>query len=68
MRDSVWASVRDSVWASASSYFDIKYKYNFGSCIELWNKGLVPVFDGSNWHLCSGKNAKIVYTWKKGEE
>jgi hypothetical protein len=72
VRDSVWASVRDSVeasvWAYISSYFDIKYKYNFSSCIELWNKSLVPVFDGINWYLCSGKNATIVYTWKKGEE
>ena len=66
--DSVGASVRDSVGAYTSSYFDVKYKYNFSSCVELWNKGLVPTFDGTNWHLCSGKNAKIVYTWNKGEE
>jgi hypothetical protein len=63
--NSVWDSVGASVWAYISSFFGIKYKYDFSSCVKLWEKGFVPVFDGTNWHLCSGKNAKIVYTWNK---
>jgi hypothetical protein len=66
--DSVRASVRDSVWAYISSFVDIKYNYDFSSCIKLWNKGLIPCFDGSKWYLCSGKKAKIVYTWDKNKE
>jgi hypothetical protein len=57
-----------SVGAYTSSFVDVKYDYNFSSCIKLWNKGLVPCFDGSKWYLCSGKNAKIVYTWDKNKE
>jgi hypothetical protein len=53
--DSVGASVRDSV----SSFFDIKYDYDFTPCIELRNRGFVPSFDGKSWRL-HGK-AGIVY-------
>ena len=71
--DSVWASVRDSVWDSVwdfvgaylSSFFDIRYDYDFSPAIKLWNMGIVASFDGSSWRLHSGKNAKIVYEWKK---
>ena len=75
--DSVGDSVRDSVWASVgaytSSYFDIdKWKYvknkqginPYQSCINLWEDGLVPVYDGKKWMLLSGENADIVYTQK----
>lgn len=65
VKDSVGASVRDSVgdsvWAYISSFFKIKYKYDFSSCIKLWESGFVPSFDGKTWRLHSGKNAKIVY-------
>ncbi len=63
---SVWASVRDSVSASVSTYFDIKYKHNFRVSQQLWDKGLVPSFDGKKWRLHAGKNAKIV--WKGTKE
>jgi len=60
---SVEASVRDSVWASVrayiSSFFKIKYKYDFSSCVKLWDKGIVPSFDGKIWRL-HGKDGKIL--------
>jgi len=62
--DSVWASVWASVGAYISSFFDIKYKYDFSPAIKLWEQGLVPSFDGTTWRLHSGKKAKIVYEWK----
>ena len=65
VRDSVWASVGDSVWASVwayiSSFFDIQYKYDFSPAIKLWERGLVPSFDGTTWRLHSGENAEVVY-------
>ena len=36
-------------------------KNPFQSGIDLWNRGLVPSFDGKTWRLHSGINAKIVY-------
>ena len=72
VRDSVWASVggsvRDSarasvwasVWAYVSSFFNIKYKFDFSPCIKLWERGLVPSFDGTDWRL-HGKEGKEVF-------
>ena len=57
---SVWASVGASVWGYISSFFDIKYKYDFSSCMKLWEKGLVPSFDGKKWRL-HGKDGKILW-------
>ena len=61
VRDSVW----DSVGAYTSSFFDIKYEYDFSSCVKLWEQGFVPSFDGKTWRLHSGKKAEIVYEWTK---
>ena len=33
--NSVWGSVWDSVYAYVSSFFNIKYKYDFSSCVKL---------------------------------
>jgi len=67
VRDSVWDSVLDSVWDSVyaymSSFFDIKYKCDFSSAIQLWESGLIPSFDGKTWRLRSGKKADIIYEW-----
>jgi hypothetical protein len=63
VRNSVWVSVRDSVWVYISSFFNIKYKYDFSSAIKLWEKGLVPSFDGKIWRL-HGENGKIVWKGK----
>jgi hypothetical protein len=57
---SVGASVWASVWVYISSFFDIKYKYDFSSGIQLWEKGLVPSFDGSIWRLY-GYQGRIIW-------
>jgi hypothetical protein len=66
--DSVRDSVGDSVWASVGAYtgsfFDIKYKVNIKPSNELWNKGIVPSFDGTLWRL-HGKEGKVIYTISK---
>ncbi len=68
VRDSVGASVWDSVRAYISSYFILdKWKYikhkkgqnPFQPCIDLWNKGLVPSFDGKIWRL-HGKGGNVL--------
>ena len=67
--DSVWASVGDSVWDSVrasvgayiSSFFDIEYRYDFTSCVKLWELGFVPSYDDTTWRLHAGKDAAIVY-------
>ena len=61
VRDSVRDSARDSVGAYIGSFFDIDYKINLTSSNKLWDKGLVPSFDGALWRL-HGKNGKIIYT------
>jgi hypothetical protein len=70
--DSVWDSVGDSVLDSVgdsvgdyiSSFFDIEYKYDFSPAIKLWDRGLVPSFNGESWRLHSGAKAKVVYEEK----
>jgi hypothetical protein len=59
--NSVGVSMGASVWAYASSFFDIQYEYDFTPATRLWERGLVPSFDGKTWRLHSGKQAKIVY-------
>ena len=75
--DSVRASVWTSVWAYISSFFIIeKWKYidhepgqnPFQPCINLWERGLVPSFDGQTWRLHAGPSAKIVYEWTPSDE
>jgi hypothetical protein len=72
VEDSVWDSVRDSVRAYISSYFILqqwkyckhqKGKNPYQPCIDLWNKGLVPSFDGTLW-MIHGKGGKILWTGK----
>ena len=74
--DSVGASIRASVGASVTLYVNIdKYKYidhkkgvnPFQSCLDLWNKGLVPSFDGTTWRLHACENAKVVFSITKEE-
>lgn len=72
--DSVWDSVGDSVGAYAGSFFRFPRKawkhterikgsdYPFQSAVTLWNKGLVPSFDGKLWRLHGGKGGGIL--WK----
>ena len=59
--DSVWASVGASVGAYYSSFFDIKYDHDFSCAVALWERGLVPSFDGTLWRLHSGEKAAVVW-------
>ena len=75
VRDSVGASVRDSVWAYNGTFFVLpreswKYtenikteEYPFQCLATLWERGLVPSFDGKKWRLHGGKDAEILYEW-----
>jgi hypothetical protein len=67
VRDWVW----DSVWASAraysSSFIKIKYERNYSPLITLWNRGIVPSFDGKTWRLHSGPNADVIFKISKEE-
>ena len=70
---SVWASVWDFLYAYISSFFTIeKWKYidhepftnPFQPAIDLWEMGIVPIFDGIIWSLRSGKNADVIWEGK----
>jgi hypothetical protein len=61
VRDRVWDTVWDSMRAYVFSFFAIQYEYDFTPATRLWERGLVPSFDGKTWRLHSGKQAKIVY-------
>ena len=64
VRESVWTSVRDSVWVSiwayASTFVDIKYNHDFTSINKLWERGIVPSYDGKIWRLHTGMKADII--------
>ena len=72
--DSVRDSVRDSVGAYMSSFFPNikKWKYMdhklgenpYQPLIDLWNMGIVPVFDGKRWGLHSGPKATVIWKGK----
>ena len=64
VRDSVLDSVHASVLTYFSSFFDIKYEYDFSSAIKLWESGYVSSFDNTLWRLHCGKDAKIVWEGK----
>ena len=60
VKDLVWDLVKDSVWAYTSSFFILQsWKHTkatgginpFQSCIDLWEMGIVPSFDGRTWRL-----------------
>ena len=74
--DSFWVYVNDSLYAYISSLFPNIKKWEgiyheegvnpFQSGIDLWKRGLVPSFDGiDTWRLHAGKDARVVYEWKK---
>jgi hypothetical protein len=58
--DLVWDSVRDSVRAYASTFVDIKYNHDFTSINKLWERGIVPSYDGKIWRLHTGMKADII--------
>ena len=53
VKDPVWDSVWASVGAYCSSFFNIKFIYDFSSAIKLWEQGLIPCTDGEFWYLIS---------------
>ena len=72
VRNSVWASV----WAYTGSFFNLpkwKYikhnegEYPFQSAVDLWEKGLVPSFDGKVWRLHGGKDGRVLKEISKEE-
>ena len=76
--DSVRASLRASVWDSVSAYYSSLFsgikKWGiighpelnpYQPCVDLWNGGFVPSFDGNVWRLHSGEDAKIVFEIEK---
>jgi hypothetical protein len=47
--------------------------YPFQSVVDLWYRGLLPVFRGRKWRLLSGEKAEVVWTepkvgWLKAQE
>ena len=64
VRDSVRASVGDSLYCYISSFFDIKYDYDFSPAVKLWESGIIPSFDGVVWRLHTGEDAHIIYEVK----
>lgn len=67
VRESVDFSTWDSVRAYISSFFSIKFKFDFSPCVKLWEKGLVPSFDGKTWRLHGGKDARVLFEISKEE-
>ena len=67
-------SVRDSVGAYTSSLFPNIKKWEyidhdegenpFQPCINLWQAGLVPSYDGKVWRLHAGENADVIWEEK----
>jgi hypothetical protein len=62
--------VGDSVRAYVGSFFilpvwkGVKHphgKYPFAPCVQLWELGLVPSFDGKTWRLHGGEKAKVLF-------
>ena len=69
IKDLIWNSVWDSVGAYTFSFFKFPRKKNpFQSCIDLWEKGLLPSFDGETWRLHGGKKGKILWESKLNEQ
>jgi len=64
------ASVVNSVAAYMSSFYSLKkwefvvhedFINPFQPCINLWESGFVPSFDGKKWRLHAGAKVEIVY-------
>jgi len=69
VKNSIWDSVWDSVGAYTFSFFKFPRKKNpFQPCIDLWERGLLPSFDGEIWRLHGGKKGKILWEDKLNEQ
>lgn len=48
-----------------SSFFNgTKFEFDLSPAIELWNKGLIPLFDGVSWQLFKADVSKPIYKIK----
>ncbi|MDY0387942.1 MAG: hypothetical protein RBT65_12620 [Methanolobus sp.] len=77
--DGAWDRVRESLLDSSYAYIGSlfygieKWKYidhksgvyKFQSVVDLWYRGIIPVYCGRKWMLVSGKKAEIV--WQEPE-
>lgn len=83
IQDSIWDSAEDSIFVYVGSLFPNiqkwKYidheigEYPFQPAVDLWHRGLIPVFDDKKWKLLSGEKAEIVWEepeigWLKAQE
>jgi len=87
LEDSIEDSIQDSIYDNilvyvASLFPNIqKWKYTdhkvgvypFQPAVDLWYRGLIPVFDGGKWMLLSGEKAEVVWQepeigWLKAQE
>ena len=81
--DTAFGSVWDIVFVYVGSLFTNiqKWKYinhepgiyPFQPAVELWYRGLIPVFDGEKWRLLSGEKAELAWIepeigWLKAQE
>jgi len=77
--ESIGESVCDSIWDSIYSYISSFFELDnwdgieheqgvnpFQCCIDLWESGLVPSFDGSTWKL-HGHKGKVLFEMDRGE-
>jgi hypothetical protein len=76
--NTIMRSIWDAAWAYTGTFFvlpnnvwrinkkDIK-EYPFQPCVDLWEQGLVPSFDGKTWRLHGGEDAKVLYEWTPEE-
>jgi len=79
--DSVWGpirdSVRDSIWSWMGSLFPgikhwehvdhVEGEYPFQPAVDLWQRGIVPVYDGTKWGLAHWKAGECIIEWGKEE-
>lgn len=65
VQNSVWKSVGESVMDTVqvyiSSFFDISELKKYQPAVILWEKGLVPSYDGKTWRLHGSPNGKILW-------
>ena len=83
VEDSIQDSINDNILVYVASLFSNiqKWKYTdhkvgvypFQPAVDLWYRGLIPVFDGGKWMLLSGEKAEVVWQepeigWLKAQE
>jgi hypothetical protein len=57
-------SIRDSAMAYSTTFMDVRLKVDVSPSNKLWERGFVVSFNGDTYSVHSGKEAKIVWTYK----